>query len=92
MVVKPKLRFWVMMGLAITITLIVTACGGAKYDEANNHNAPSPTRNVDINWTRIDTPPGYHTIIFACFGKNGIYEDQADNNSVMVLKDDPHCP
>ncbi len=76
---------------AIALSLVLTACGS--FGEAHNHNAPPMPTNTDIqlNWRRIDTPGNYHTVIHACFGKDGLYLTQADNNSITVVPEDPNC-
>ena len=71
------------------IGLSAAACGS--YSESHDHNAPAPVRDVKPMWLRIDTPGLYHTLIFGCVGSDGVYENQADNNSVMVVGNDPNC-
>jgi hypothetical protein len=72
-----------------TTLILLAGCGS--YNEANNHNAATPSRTVLPVWTRIGSPPNYPTIVRACVGRDGIYIDQDSANSVEVVPDDPAC-
>ena len=74
---------------AVIAALALAGCGS--YGESHNHNAPAPNFDIHAQWVRIQTPGNYHTIIRACVGKDGVYIDQSDNNSVTVTTNDPDC-
>ncbi len=40
-------------------------------------------------WTRIDTPPGYPTMMRTCLGTDGHYENQY--GAIYVVPGDPEC-
>lgn len=61
----------------------VTGCG-------TNHDAPNPTVDITIKWWRMETPPGFQTIMFGCYGTTGMYLDQGDGNLSQV-ENDPMC-
>lgn len=83
-----QLRRLALIG-ATALTIILAGCGN--YGESHSHNAPPPKGDVYAQWERIQSPGNYHTIIWTCMGKDGIYIDQADNNSVTVTTNDPNC-
>lgn len=84
-------RHYLAGGLITTILVMLglAACGA--YGESSNYNAPAPYNNVKLKWERLESPGLYHTIIHSCFGKDGLYLTQADNNSITVVPDDPMC-
>jgi hypothetical protein len=81
------------MALAAIMTfgLIVFLAGCGGYGESHDYNASAPRTNIPLRWERLESPGNYHTIIHACFGGDGIYLTQADNNSVTVVPNDPMC-
>jgi len=70
-------------------TLTLTACGS--YGESHTHNAPAPAYDIHAQWVRVQSPGNYATIIRACVGKDGIYENTDGQNSVTVVPNDPDC-
>ncbi len=74
---------------AAALVLGITACGS--YGESHDHNAPPPAYDIRATWVRIQSPGNYHTIIFTCVLRDGIYIDQADSNSVTATANDPNC-
>jgi hypothetical protein len=81
-----------VIGTIITIILVMVGLAGCgTYGESHNYNAPAPYRTVNLRWERLESPGNYHTVIHTCFGKNGLYLTQADNNSITVIPNDPMC-
>ncbi len=80
-----------MVATAAMLGGLLLAGGCGSYSESHDHNAPPPTNDVQLTWERLDSPGNYHTIIHACFGKDGLYLTQADNNSATVVPNDPQC-
>ena len=77
------------IGAGVALALSLSACGA--YGEAHNYNAPAPGTNIVPDWTRIETPYHYSTIIHTCYGKDGLYDTLANDSSVEVIPNDPTC-
>jgi hypothetical protein len=75
--------------IAVAAGVILAGCGN--YDEANNHKAPSPFRDVHLQWERVESPSNYPSIVHTCFKGNGIYLNQDASNTTTVLAHDPTC-
>lgn len=73
------------LAASILGALALVGCGSA------NHDAPNPTNDIQIVWHRVETPPSYTTLMFACFGTDGLLMDQNDGNTT-VTPNDPMCP
>jgi hypothetical protein len=71
--------------LAVATAAVVAGCGSVNHDSAN------PSRDVQYQWVRIETPPSFQTIMFGCFGNTGMYLDQGDGN-LSQIANDPLCP
>lgn len=87
----PPGRLAVVAGAAAVLALLLGGCGA--YDEANSHNQPITTGTPDLrlSWQRVDSPPNYPTIVFACHGADGIYIAQDSGTTAFVVPDDPEC-
>jgi hypothetical protein len=84
------MRKWIIRMTVISAAVVpLAACGS--FGESHNYNSPAPKSNIVGQWVRLESPGNYHTIIRACFGKDGVYLDQSDNNSVTVVPNDPDC-
>lgn len=81
----PKRRALTLTAGAMVLTASILGCGGT------NHDAPNPDVDIQLQWWRMETPPGVVTTYFACFGTTGMYLDQADGNLSQVPSD-PMCP
>ncbi len=75
---------------AAAVLALLTGCSA--YDAAHNHNAPTPTKEIGGQWTRIDTPGNFPSVVFRCVGRDGIYEAMDSPTSVEVVANDPRCP
>lgn len=73
-----------MLGIALLAAAI--GCGNN-----TNHDSKNPAYDYDITWHRIETPPSFQTMMFGCFGTDGIMIDQGDTNAT-VTPNDPMCP
>lgn len=80
-----------LVPLAATAAAVVLLAGCGSYSEAHSYNAPAPSSNITPTWVRIESPYHYNTIIRACVGRDGVYEDLANDNSVTVVPNDPDC-
>ena len=86
-----KINRKVIAGIAVAVSTAVSTAACGSYGESHDHNAAPPAYDIRPTWVRIDSPGNYHTIIFACHGKDGIYLTIADNNSATVVANDPEC-
>ena len=80
-----------LLAMATVVAALPLLAGCGAYSEAHDYNAPAPTRNIVPTWVRIEDPYHYNAIIRTCVGKDGIYIDLANDNSVTVATDDPDC-
>lgn len=71
----------------------VSLGGCAQWNEAHNHNSPTPATDTDIHaiWQRVQSPSGYATIVRTCVGRDGIYITNSGNDNIFVLPYDPAC-
>jgi hypothetical protein len=77
----------IVAGATLGLTLALSSVGCA----TTNHDAQNPTVDVTLQWWRVETPPGFQTIMFSCFGTTGMYLDQGDGNLSQV-QNDAMCP
>lgn len=80
----------VIIATAIVASAIALA-GCSAYDAAHNFNAPTPGQVVTGNWTRIETPGNFPSVVFECVGRDGVYQSMDAASSVEVVPDDPNC-
>jgi hypothetical protein len=80
-----------LLAAAVAAVALPLLAGCGAYSEAHDYNAPSPSANIIPAWVRIEDPYHYNAIIRACVGKDGIYIDLANDNSVTVAANDPDC-
>lgn len=71
--------------LGVGLSIGVMGCNGTNHDTLN------PTVDISLKWWRVETPPGFQTLMFACYGTTGLYLDQGDGNLSQV-NNDPECP
>ncbi len=81
---NPRAALALAAGM-LALTAAVTGCNGT------NHDALNPTVDIVVKWWRMETPPGFQTIMFGCYGTTGMYLDQGDGNLSQV-ENDPMCP
>lgn len=89
---KRVLRHPVVVGSfsASMLMLALTACGQS-YANAHDYNAPTPAKTIVLNWTRLESPGSFPSIIWACFHGSGVYQNQDAGNTTTVLPHDPNC-
>ena len=65
--------------------------GCSDYSAAHDYNAPTPAHVIRGNWTRIETPGNFPSMVWECVGPDGVYDNQDSSSSPFVLANDPRC-
>lgn len=89
---QPAGRSCSTLLLAIVVIIIAIILGGcAAWQSSHNYNAPPPQRQMIPQWTRIEDPGNFPSIIRACVNGDGIYIAQDGANGPEVIPGDPAC-
>jgi hypothetical protein len=68
---------------------LLAGCGA--YAASHDYNAPTPAKIFPGDWTRIETPGNFPSMVFECHGRDGVYDNQDSSSSPFVVPNDPEC-
>lgn len=75
----------------IAAAAAIPLAGCSAYSAAHDYNAPTPSRVIPGDWTRIETPGNFPSVVWECVGRDGIYVNMDTASSAWVVADDPNC-
>lgn len=80
------------LAAAAALVAIPVLAGCGSYNAAHDYNAPTPSKIFPGDWTRIETPGNFPSLVFECHGTDGVYVAMDASSSAFVVRDDPNCP